>query len=333
MAEIPNTMLESPPTITGQLLVKLGDLGDYFVGNLADLLWNLIIVAVVLVAARFVLFLVSKGTKTAMNKKKYHANEQQGRRFDTMMTLLRSTTRYAVYFCAILLILKEFNLFEDMKGLVVTAGIGSLAIGFGAQNLVRDVVTGMFMMFENQFSVGDYIKTEEAEGTVEATAMRITYLRTFKGEQVIIPNGSITRVVNYSRGDNVAVITISTNYEADTRQVIEIIERAVKQYAKDNTDIVKEEPVVQGITGFAASSVDIGVICKVQTMKQWQVERGMRLAIKEMFEQCGVKFPYPHMVTVPNKPYTPPHEPVPDKEDKPKEPAKVIPEWANMEDD
>lgn len=333
MAEIPNTMLESPSSVTGQLFVKLQDLGEYFTSNMVDLLWNLMIVVAVLLVAKFVLFLVSLGTKSAMSKQKYHASEQQGRRFDTMMTLLRSTARYAVYFCAILLILKEFNLFEDMKGLVVTAGIGSLAIGFGAQNLVRDVVTGMFMMFENQFSVGDYIKTEEAEGTVEATAMRVTYLRTFKGEQVIIPNGSITRVVNYSRGDNVAVITICTNYEADTRQVIEIIEHAVKQYAKDNTDIVKEEPVIQGITGFSSSSVDIGVICKVQTMKQWQVERGMRLAIKEMFEQCGVKFPYPRVITVPNVPYSTPHKPAEGKADQHNKTEKAIPEWANMEDD
>lgn len=329
MTEIPNDMLDSSPTISGQLQLKLEELGDYFNNHVVDFLWSLMIVVVILLLAKLVLYLVSRSTKSAMAKERYHLNEQQGRRFDTMMTLLRSTARYGVYFIAILLILREFNLFEDMKGLVVTAGIGSLAIGFGAQNLVKDVVTGLFMMFENQFSVGDYIKTEEAEGTVEATAMRVTYLRTFKGEQVIIPNGTIQRVVNYSRGENVALITVCTSYEDDTRKMMELIGGAVKQYASENMDVIKEEPVVQGITGFSASTVDIGVICKVQAMKQWQVERGMRLAVKEMFDREGIGFPYPHVVAL-SQPNDPKQKVK--REGSKSAPDEPLPEWANIEE-
>lgn len=332
MPAISNDMLETPATISGQLMQKLDELLSYFKNGFGEFLWNLIMVVAILMLAKLALALVSAMTKSAMQKEKYHRTSEQGKRVDTMMTLLRSAARYAIYFIAILLILRQFNLFESMKGLVVTAGIGSLAIGFGAQSLVKDVVTGFFMMFENQFSVGDYIKTEDAEGTVEATAMRVTYLRTFEGEQVIIPNGSISRVVNYSRGDNVAVITISTAYEADTRAVLKVIERAVSRYARENPDLVKEPPIVQGITAFAASSVDIGVICKVNTMKQWQVERGMRLAVKEEFDRCGVEFPYPHVVTME---YTPSeHQTMQNSQkDDPETVRKDLPEWANVEDD
>lgn len=329
-SNITNDMLETPASISGQILKKLDHVADYFKDNAGELLWNLMMIAAILILAKLALYLISRGTKSAMQKQMYHRSEKQGKRIDTMMTLLRSAARYVVYFIAILLILKQFNLFESMKGLIVTAGVGSFAIGFGAQSLVKDVVTGFFMMFENQFSVGDYIKTDNFEGTVEATAMRVTYLRTFKGEQVIIPNGTISRVVNYSRGDNVAIITVSTSYEADTQKIMQLIEQAVKQYASKNMDVIKEPPVVQGITAFESSSVQISVMCKVHSMKQWQVERGMRLAVKEMFDKSGVAFPYPRIVKMD---YTPEKKLTNDDIPKGKEKKDKIPEWANIEDD
>ncbi|MEG0017896.1 MAG: mechanosensitive ion channel family protein [Hydrogenoanaerobacterium sp.] len=329
---IPNTMLEEPGTIGEIIMQKLGSVFTFFSSNAGELLWGLIVVAFILLMSKLLLALISQVTTSVMENEKYHPNILQGKRIDTMMTLVRSAARYSIYFIAILLILRQFNLFDNMKGLVVTAGIGSLAIGFGAQNLVKDVVTGFFMLFENQFSVGDYIKTEEAEGTVEATAVRVTYLRTFKGEQIIIPNGSISRVTNLSRGDNVAVITISTAYEADTRATIAIIEEAVQKFASENTDVIKEPPIVQGITGFAASSVEIGVICKVNTMKQWQVERGMRLAIKEMFDEKGISFPYPHVVTVDYNKQTHPQRGKLNASSRPAESMPEQPDWANTEE-
>lgn len=335
MAEsIPNDMLDTPGTISGLILQKLSDVAEFFASNAGELLWNLIVVVFILLMAKLVLALISQLTTSAMEKEKYHKTPTQGRRVDTMMTLTRSAARYSIYFIAILLVLKQFNLFEDMRGLVVTAGIGSLAIGFGAQNLVKDVVTGFFMIFENQFAVGDYIKTEDAEGTVEATAVRVTYLRTVKGEQIIIPNGSISRVINLSRGSSVAVITISTAYEADTRATIAIIAEAVSDFAAENAEIIKEPPVVQGITSLSPSSVDIGVICKVDTMKQWQVERGMRLAIKETFDRKGISFPYPHVVTMAYEQQKLPSRgkmtaPVKNSNQIPQE----QPDWATVEDD
>lgn len=284
--------LLSLSSIGSQFMAKYNNFIKDFNENFGSFLWDVLMTIVILILAKLILKLVSVGTKSVMQKKKSHLSTQRSKRLDSMMTLLRSTLRYLIYFIAILFILRQFNLFESMKGLVVTAGIGSLAIGFGAQSLVKDVVTGLFMMFENQFSVGDYIKTDEAEGIVEATAVRVTYLRTFKGEQVIIPNGSISRVVNYSRGNNLASITVTVPYEEDTSRVIDIIAKAVELYAKENADLIIEPPIVQGITAFGTSGVDIGVVCKVYSMKQWMVERGMRLAVKEAIDRSGILFPY-----------------------------------------
>lgn len=318
-------VVEETISVGDQFLSNVDHIIKYFQSNAGYILWDLLAVAVILLCAKGALALVSRATRHVMDQDRYHASETQGKRVDTLMTLSRSVARYLIYFIALLLILNQFGLGKPMSNLLLTAGIGSLAIGFGAQNLVRDVVTGFFMMFENQFSVGDYIRTEECEGTVEATAMRVTYLRSLKGEQIIVPNGSISRVVNYTRGGYVAAITVSTAYEADTRQVIGVIRRAVERYAEGHKPLIVEPPVVTGITSLGASSVDIGVSCKVKPMKQWEVERGMRLAVKEEFDRTGTEFPYPHMVAVPYQ--SPQKAAVPAWEGASDE--RETPDWAN----
>ncbi len=286
-------------TVSEQFQKNLTGFVDFLVRNRGNILWNLFLILLIILGAKLLLHLISKVTTQIIQKPKNQTNTPVAKRTRTLLTLFRSVSRYAIYFMGFLFVLSILGMGKPLSNLLVTAGIGSLAIGFGAQNLVRDVVSGMFMIFENQFAVGDYIKIDDVEGTVEATAMRVTYLRSFKGDQIIIPNGSITRVINYNKGSAMASVTISTAYESDTRKVIELIERAVGQYAREHSELIEEEPFVQGITNLGESSVDIGVICKVKPMKQWEVERGIRLAVKEAFDQNGVGFPYPHLVTVP----------------------------------
>ena len=175
---------------------------------LADALWAVLKVAAIFLAARFALALVSRLTSHVMNSARYHRTEASGKRTNTVMTLARSSFRYLVYTVALVMALVQLGVGDLVNNLIVTAGIGSVAIGFGAQSLVKDMVTGLFLMFENQFSVGDYIKVDGQEGYVEATAMRVTYLRTFKGEQIIIPNDNISQVINYTRGGYMAMVTV-----------------------------------------------------------------------------------------------------------------------------
>ena len=157
------------------------------------------------------------------------------------------------------------------------------------------------MIFENQFSVGDYIRIDDVEGTVEATAMRVTYLRSAKGDQIIIPNGSITRVINYNKGNAVASVTLPISYEADTAKVLDLIDLAVSEYARQHPDLTEEKPQVLGVTAMKESNMEVNITCKVKPMKQWAVERGIRLAVKEMFDRSGVPYPYPRVVTVPHE--------------------------------
>lgn len=292
--------------IRDQLAGHFIELLLYAKENAGHIIWELLGIVLIFVIARGALAVVSHFTSRAMEHGHKRLDEFHSRRVDSIMTLTRSAARYFIYFVALMLVLAQFGGDKVQKVLLAVGSIAGIAFGFGAQNLVQDVVTGMFMMFENQFSVGDYIQTEDAVGTVQAIAVRVTYLRSLKGDQIIIPNGSIGRVINYTRGSYMAVITVSVSYEQDTRQVIQVIDEILAEYAEEHRDLIEEPPMVRGIDSFGASTVDLGIICRVKPMKQMEVERGMRLAIKEGFDSRGLEFPYPRLVTVPwGQHYTP----------------------------
>lgn len=312
--------------IRDQLIGHIIDLLKFLRDNAGHLIWELLGIILIFVIARVALAIVSAFTARAMAHGHKRLDEFHSRRVDSIMTLTRSAARYFVYFVALMLVLAQFGGDKVQQVLLAVGSIAGIAFGFGAQNLVQDVVTGMFMMFENQFSVGDYIQTEDAVGTVQAIAVRVTYLRSLKGDQIIIPNGSIGRVINYTRGSYMAVITVSTSYEQNTHQIIQIIEEILAEYAEENKDLIEEPPKVRGIDAFGESTVDLGIICRVKPMKQMEVERGMRLAIKEGFDSRGLEFPYPRLVTVPwGEHYTPPEE-------APSAPAEAPPSFALPKD-
>ena len=257
-----------------------------------NILWAFVKIIVILLLTRIVIKLLSSITKQVMGSNKWKQTEKQAKRTTTLMTLFHSTSRYLIYFIAIIAILEQLGFHNIVSNLMVTAGIGSVAIGFGAQSLVKDVVTGFFMMFENQVSVGDYVKIGESEGFVEATAMRVTYLRTRAGEQIIIPNGTIGRIINYSRGNSSAFIVVSTAYEADTEAIIALLKDSLSNFAEKYKETIEEPPVVTGITMFTASSVDIGISCKTKPLQNLAIERELRLHVKKVFDVNKIKFPY-----------------------------------------
>lgn len=259
--------------------------------NSGAIVWNILCIVLIVLVGKLVLSFISKITSFNMEKAE-EKPEMQKKRIKTLMTLLRSVARYAVYFVCIMLILSLLGFGPTIQNLLVTAGIGSVALGFGAQSLVKDVVTGLFLMFENQFSVGDYVKIGDVEGTVSATAMRVTYLKTALGQQIIIPNGKIETVINYSRADSLAKVLIPLGYDCDLKKAMDVCLKAAEKCAKEHAEIVLEAPKVQGITAFEDSSITISVICKVQSCKHWEMERALRLAIKEGLDENNIDIPF-----------------------------------------
>lgn len=236
-------------------------------------------------------FIVS-GFFEGQAKSRFTVNKKKN---DTLNALIQSISRYVIYFIAIIMTLGEMGI--NTASIIATAGIGGLAIGFGAQNLVKDIITGFFIIFEDQYSVGDFIKIEEISGTVEEIGLRITKLRGFKGDINIIPNGEISTVTNYSRGNSAAIVDMSIAYESDIDKAIRVMEKACSDYADGNPDIV-EEPQVVGIVSMSDFGIILRVVGRTLPMRHWGVERDLRKAIKEALDKNGIEIPYPKMVVV-----------------------------------
>lgn len=217
----------------------------------------------------------------------------KSRRADTLSELLKSVLRYVMYFISIMWIFEILNF--NIKTVIAVTGVAGVAIGFGAQNLIKDVITGFFILFEDQFAVGDYVSIDGMSGIVEVLGLRITKLRDFSGDIHVIPNGTITKVTNKSRGNMRALVEIDIGYEEDIERVLSIINKASENVKKERDDIVKG-PEVLGITRFGESGATIRIIANTHPMKQWDVEMLLRQRIKESLEKEGIHMQYPTRV-------------------------------------
>ncbi|MCC5908981.1 MAG: mechanosensitive ion channel family protein [Clostridiaceae bacterium] len=216
-------------------------------------------------------------------------------RMDTLKGLIKSVVKYIIYFIAFTSIIESFGV--QVGALIATAGVGGLAFGFGAQNLVRDVITGFFILFEDQFSVGDYVEINSTGGIIEEMALRVTKIRDFNGDLHIIPNGQIASVTNKSHGKMRAWVNISIAYEEDIDRAIEVLNNVSEKLKEENPAII-EGPTVLGVTDLGDSDVVISTMAKTLPMEQWAVERMMRKAFKQAFDQHGIEIPYPRRVVI-----------------------------------
>ncbi|OMP66404.1 mechanosensitive ion channel family protein [Domibacillus epiphyticus] len=215
------------------------------------------------------------------------------RRENTLLKLIENVLAYVVYFVALINILAVLSF--DVKGLIAGAGVLGLAIGFGAQNLVRDVITGFFIIFEDQFSVGDFVRIGQFEGTVEEIGLRTTKIKQWTGELHILPNGSIVEVTNFSLHNSVAVVDVGIAYEENISEAERIINELLATLQDKYPEIV-QTPKLLGIQMLAASDVTLRITAETTPMNHWYVARMMRKEIKDCLDEHGIEIPYPRMV-------------------------------------
>jgi small-conductance mechanosensitive channel len=215
------------------------------------------------------------------------------RREATLTRLLDNILTYVIYFIAFIMVLEVFTI--DVTALLAGAGVAGLAIGFGAQNLVRDVITGFFIIFEDQFSVGDYIRTGSFEGTVEEIGLRITKIKSFTGEIHIIPNGSIIEVTNFSIANSVAIVDISIAYEGDISKAEKIIQELLEELPTQYEDMVTT-PELLGVQMLGASDVVLRIVSEVKPMRHFAISRILRREIKMRLDENGIEIPFPRVV-------------------------------------
>lgn len=217
------------------------------------------------------------------------------RRLKTLKYLTLSAIRYLLYFLAGTMILQTFNF--PVTSLIAGAGIFGLALGFGAQNLVRDVITGFFILLENQFSVGDHVKIGDIEGLVEEIGLRTTTVKSFAGQLNIIPNGEISKVTNFVSTESIRVMfDVGIAYEEDVDHVIAVLNRICAEYTEENQHLLVDPPKVLGVQDLGDFAVAIRIIARAIPLEQWGVERALKQMIKNTFDDEGIEIPYPKSV-------------------------------------
>jgi len=201
---------------------------------------------------------------------------------------------------------------RDVTPLLASAGIAGVAIGFGAQNLIKDWLGGFFILLENQYSVDDVIKVGDHSGTVERLDLRRTVLRSLDGSVIVIPNGEVRTVTNLTKEWSRVVMDVSIPYEEDEDRVIEAMRRVGADLAADEEigKLILEMPEVPGIESLGQYQVTIRMLVKTLPTKQWTVARALRRQVKKMFAREGIQipYPYPHPVSINPLPLGAPQE-------------------------
>jgi small-conductance mechanosensitive channel len=215
------------------------------------------------------------------------------RRTKTLGALVQSMLRYLIYFIAGTMILQELGI--ETATILATAGLGGLAIGFGAQNLVKDVITGFFILLEDQFGVGDYITAAGHSGVVEEVGLRVTKLRDFGGELHIIPNGSIDKVTNHMGQGMRVLVRVTIPYEESLERTVAVLEGFFAEFA--HPDLV-DGPKLLGVSNLGESGVELLIWAKAKAMHQWAMERELRGGVMAALEGAGIKFGYPRRYLV-----------------------------------
>jgi len=218
------------------------------------------------------------------------------KRAHTLGNILRHAILIILFFLAILMILGELGI--QLGPLLATAGIGALAIGFGAQSLVRDVIGGFFIILENQYRIGDVIQVAGVSGMVESLSLRRTVLRDLDGRVHTIPNGEIKIVSNLSKEWSRAVLDVGVSYRENIDQVIEILSQIGEELYREEPfkSAILEPLQILGVEQFGESQIIIRMMIKTIPLKQWEVGRELRRRIKIRFDEKGIEIPFPHRV-------------------------------------
>ncbi len=217
-------------------------------------------------------------------------------RAKTMGDLLKSVITGVVVAIVGTMVLSELGV--NIAPIIASAGIIGIALGFGAQSLVKDFLSGIFMIFEDQYGVGDVVDVGEASGTVEAVSLRVTRLRDLNGTVWYVPNGEILRVGNMSQNWSRAVVDVGVGYGEDLARVKRVLAEVAHDLWHDDDfrELVIEEPEVTGVEMLAPDSITLRVMVKTAPMEQWGVARELRQRIKARFDHEGIEIPLPQRV-------------------------------------
>ena len=258
-------------------------------------LTHLILVAAACLAILFSVRLVARAVRKAVDDGNDDVTSEAERRAETLGAVLTNAARVLVTIFFLLMTLQEFGV--NIGPLVAGAGVAGVALGFGAQSLVKDVISGFFLLLENQFGVGDIINVDDKHtGTVERMTLRVTQLRDAEGRAHFVPNGSIVRVVVLSKDFARSQVDVEVGYGTDPDLAFEVLKSVGLQLHQDLPDKALEPLEVKGVETLSPSGFVIRTLTKTAPGAQWDVSRELRRRILLAFRESGIEIPYPQRV-------------------------------------
>ncbi len=283
-------------------------MGDFFAdidwSRWSETLWTsgarvLVIVAAIYIAMRIFQRVLEPAIRTTITRQMKDDPESEiEQRIDTLTQVIYRTVWFVAVVAGLITILPEFGI--NASALLAGAGLLGLAVGFGAQSLVKDVISGLFILVENQYGKGDVVSIAGVGGVVEDVNLRRTLLRDLDGTQHSVPNGEISVASNRTQVWSRTNIVVGVSYGDDLEQVFAVINRVGEEMAGDPawSEAIISAPKVLGIDGFGVSSVDIRVLGDTLPGRQWDVTRELRLRLKTAFDAEGIEIPFPHRTIV-----------------------------------
>jgi small-conductance mechanosensitive channel len=220
--------------------------------------------------------------------------EDAQRRRQTFVALLQTIVKYVIYFVVIMIVLEDFGV--DPTPLLAGAGIVGLTVGLGAQKIVQDLLSGLFLLFEDQILNGDYVKIGDTEGLVEELTLRVTRIRDRFGRLHILRNGEIQNVINYSRGWTLAVVEMNIAYESDIDKCMEVITATAARLPEVLPGMAIDAPKVMGIEGMDESWLRVRIETRVAPGRHFEVKRALNRMLVDSFRAHNLEMPYPKSV-------------------------------------
>jgi small-conductance mechanosensitive channel len=253
-------------------------------------------VAAILVVAWIAVRLASSFSSRVLSRVQRNTSDvEQGKRLDTLSSILRYLLMVVIVTVAALMTSREFGM--EIGPVLATAGVLGLAVGFGAQSLVKDLISGFFILLYDQVRVGDVVEIAGKGGLVEGITLKMITLRDLAGNVHYVPNGEVTVVTNMTKGYSRYVFDIGVAYREDVDHVIEVVKEVDADLRKDPTfaDDILEPIEILGLDAFADSAVIVKARTKTPPIKQWRVAREFNRRLKKRFDELNIEIPFPHV--------------------------------------
>ncbi|MGE4169437.1 MAG: mechanosensitive ion channel family protein [Candidatus Margulisiibacteriota bacterium] len=247
------------------------------------------------VAHKFVQYSLNRFIHRLVNAKQLSPEEAQ-RREETLLRIFSTSAKVVVLIIVLLMILQEVGI--AIGPLLAAAGVAGLALGFGGQYLIRDLITGLFIILENQYRIGDVVCIDQDSGLVEDITLRMTTLRDLDGVVHHIPHGAVTKVANFSKEFSRVNLNIGVSYSVSLEKVIRVVNEVGKTLSEDPAwrDEITLPPHFLRVDDFADSSVTIKILGETKPLKQWEVAGELRMRLKIAFDKEGIEIPFPQRV-------------------------------------